>query len=198
MSLTGPSDTRKAAVVWRGTWGGFGDHNKGRHAIVQLGQDRPDLVDSGVSNWNEELLGPPNGRVKPFITMRQQVKQYKYQVWAPGKCASIRLALQLAADAAVFKIEHEDQEWYYPMLKPYVHYIPFVASENQTNLLDQLKWAEQHPIEVQNIVSNANAFAHKYLSSQGRDCYFVQLLLRYHNLTTDQVMVPTNAKRPPK
>ena len=63
MSVAGPADTRKAAVVWRGTWGGFGDHNKGRHAIVQLGQDRPDLVDSGVSNWNNELLGPPNGRV---------------------------------------------------------------------------------------------------------------------------------------
>ena len=184
-------------MVWRGTWGGFGSSDKGRHALVQLGQERPDVVDSGVSNWNEDLLGPPNGRVKPFITMRQQVKQYKYQVWAPGKCASIRLALQLAADAAVFKVEHEDCEWYYPMLKPYVHYIPVTASENLTNLLDQLKWAEQHPSEVQNIVASANAFAYKYLSSLGRDCYVIQLLLRYHNFTSDKVEMPNNVKRPP-
>ena len=184
-------------MVWRGTWGGFGRSDKGRHAIVQLGQDRPDIVDSGVSNWNEELLGPSNGRVKPYMTMRQQVKQYKYQVWAPGKCASIRLALQLAADAAVFKVEHEDREWYYPMLKPYVHYIPFTASENFTNLVDQLTWAEQHPSEVQSIVATANAFAKKYLSSLGRDCYFVQLLLRYHNLTSGEIEVPDDAKRPP-
>ena len=30
--------------------------------------------------------------------------QYKYLVWAPGNCASVRLALQLASDAAVLKV----------------------------------------------------------------------------------------------
>ena len=33
-----------------------------------------------------------------------QVDKYKYLVWAPGNCASVRLALQLASDAAVLKV----------------------------------------------------------------------------------------------
>lgn len=30
--------------------------------------------------------------------------KYKYLVWVPGNCASVRLALQLASDAAVLKV----------------------------------------------------------------------------------------------
>jgi hypothetical protein len=33
-----------------------------------------------------------------------QVDRYKYLVWVPGNCASVRLALQLASDAAVLKV----------------------------------------------------------------------------------------------
>lgn len=32
--------------------------------------------------------------------------RYKYLVWVPGNCASVRLALQLASDAAVLKVQH--------------------------------------------------------------------------------------------
>ena len=34
-----------------------------------------------------------------------QVDRYKYLVWVPGNCASVRLALQLASDAAVLKVQ---------------------------------------------------------------------------------------------
>ena len=34
----------------------------------------------------------------------RQVDKYKYLVWVPGNCASVRLALQLASDAAVLKV----------------------------------------------------------------------------------------------
>ncbi len=112
-------------------------------------------------------------------------------------CASIRLALQLAADAAVFKVEHEDMEWYYPMLQPYVHYIPIMANETFTNLLDQLHWAETHPDAVRAIVTNANMFARSYLSTLGRDCYTMQLLERYAALTIEELAQPRKVVSPP-
>ena len=37
-----------------------------------------------------------------------QVDKYKYLVWVPGNCASVRLAIQLASDAAVLKVINHD------------------------------------------------------------------------------------------
>ncbi len=194
---SGPHDTRKAAIVWRGTTGGFGGLKKGRHIVLELGLERPHLIDSGVSDWNVEHYGPDRGKLKPHMSMRDQVTRYKYQAWLPGNCASIRLALQLAADAAVFKVEHEDMKWYYPMLQPYVHYIPIMANETFTNLLDQLHWAETHPFAVRAIVTKANMFARSYLSALGRDCYTMQLLERYAALTIEELAQPRNVVPPP-
>ena len=195
--VSGQGDPRKASVVWRGTTGGFGGLSKGRHVLLQLGVDRPDLVDSGVSDWNEDIFGPHGGKLKPHMTMRDQVNKYKYQAWLPGNCASIRLALQLAADAAVFKVEHDDMEWYYPLLKPYVHYIPVTANVTHTDLVDKMDWAERHPNVVRNIVMSANQFARKFLSNTARDCYFIQLAHKFRQIMTGQPTLPTNFVLPP-
>ena len=185
-------------VVWRGTTGGFGGLRKGRKVVLQLGIDQPDLVDSGVSDWNEDLYGPDEGRLKTSMTMRKQVDTYKYQVWLPGNCASVRLGLQLASDSAVFKVENDESEWYYPLLKPYVHYIPISANETHTNLLEQLEWAESHPQDVRRIVSAANAFAQSYLSSQPRDCFFLHLLSKYFEFTAEHIDMPASPQALPQ
>ena len=179
-------------VVWRGTTGGFGGLKKGRSVILQLGLDKPNLVDSGVSDWNEDLYGPDKGRFKTSMPMHEQVETYKYQAWLPGNCASVRLALQLASDSAVFKVENEELEWYYPLLKPYVHYIPITANETHTNLLEQLEWAEANSDQIKRIVAAANEFANTYLSGQARDCFFLHLLLRYQELTVGHIKLPAS------
>ena len=195
--MSGPQDLRKPMVVWRGTTGGFGGLRKGRSVVLELGLNRPDLVDSGVSDWSEELWGPHKGRLKAAMPMREQIDTYKYQAWLPGNCASVRLALQLAADAVVFKVENDELEWYYPLLMPYVHYIPITANETDTNLLEQLKWAEANLDQVKRIVAAANDFAHRFLSGQARDCYFLHLLSKYHELTRDLVVLPSDVKSMP-
>ena len=66
------------------------------------------------------------------------------------------------------QIESPELEWYYPLLKPYEHYIPMVANESWVNLEEVIGWAEAHQEEVAKIVENATAFAIRYLSAQGR------------------------------
>lgn len=56
--------------------------------------------------------------------MPSQVDGYKYLLWVPGNCASLRMAAQLLSDAAVLKLDSPEIEWYYPLLQPWVHYIP--------------------------------------------------------------------------
>ena len=191
--MSGPDDPRKASVVWRGT-----TMSHKRHLFLQLGVDHPDLVDSGVSHWDNAAFGPDLGRHKPHIKMREQINKYKYQAWLPGNCASIRMALQLAADACIFKVEHDDTEWYYPLLQPYVHYVPVTANATHTDLLEKLEWAERHPQIVRDIVISANHFAHRYLSSSGRDCYFMQFLQKLRDITIGQPTRPPGTFVAPK
>ena len=66
------------------------------------------------------------------------------------------------------QIDSPELEWYYPLLKPYEHYIPMVANESWVNLEEVIGWAEAHQGEVAKIVENATAFALRYLSAQGR------------------------------
>lgn len=73
----GASDPRPATAVWRGSTGGFGGLRKGRAALLELGRRRPDLLDSGVYDWDEGRWGPPEGRVKPRMGLADQVDGHK-------------------------------------------------------------------------------------------------------------------------
>ena len=88
------------------------------------------------------------------------MQQYKYVVWAPGNCASVRLAKQLAADVLVMRLQSDEFEWYYPLLKPHEHYVPIPVNVSQpeanlssitaasVGLAAAVKWAEGHPEQV--------------------------------------------------
>lgn len=181
-------------AVWRGTTDAFQGWSKGRNALLQLGLERPDLIDSGVSRWSEQQMNESlsdKRLLKESLTFEEQVAMYKYLVWAPGNCASVRLALQLASDAAVFKIDNDESEWYYPLLKPFVHYIPLEANSTYVNLEDMMYWARHHQKEVDAMIQEANSFAQLYLSPNGRDCYAMKLIQRLHALTlTNKLTLP--------
>lgn len=180
-------------AVWRGTTDAFQGWSKGRNALLQLGLERPELIDSGVSRWSAELMNqtlPDKRFMKESLTFEEQVAMYKFLVWAPGNCASVRLALQLASDAAVFKIDNDESEWYYPLLKPFVHYIPLEANNTHVNLEDMMYWARHHQDEVAAMILEANAFTELYLSPLGRNCYAMQLIQRMYGLMLSTPVLP--------
>ena len=47
---------------------------KGRWALLELGRQRPDVIDSGVLNWNAEKFGDDDGRVKTKLSLATQVR----------------------------------------------------------------------------------------------------------------------------
>ena len=58
-----------------------------------------------------------------------QVALYKYIVNVEGNCAALRLKQLLAGPSAVFFVQSDEIEWFYPLLTPYVHYIPVSFSQ---------------------------------------------------------------------
>lgn len=51
-----------------------GAFEKGRSALLALGLQRPDIIDSGVKDWDEARWGPHEGRLKPSMSVREQVR----------------------------------------------------------------------------------------------------------------------------
>ena len=144
-----------------------------------------DLPYSGLPKEDKELA-----KVKPKMSMLEQVTQYKYIINADGHCAALRMRHLLASDSAVFWVETNQIEWFYPLLQPYVHYIPvrFLDYELDDPLRDivrKVAWAEAHPAKVATIVSNANRFAVTHLSDHALTCYSVQMLDEYARLFND-------------
>lgn len=136
------------------------------------------------------------------LFFRSPSHSIRYLVWAPGNCASVRLALQLASDSLVLKIDSSvEQEWYYPLLEPFEHYVPIEANETFVGVEEGVAWAEARPRESRRIVLAANAFARKYLSARGRYCYAAQLLsefvARYEGGSEEVVVLPEGAEAVP-
>lgn len=124
-------------------------------------------------------------------SLSQQVREHKYIVNVDGWCGSKRMKQLLASDSAIFNVVSMEDEWYTPLLKPMKHYIPvrFEAKDPDldegTELIEKIKWAQEHTEEVGNIVQHAKSFHGFYLSQRGEECYAVQLLEAYSSLLLD-------------
>jgi len=138
----------------------------------------------------EDHLALPH-QTKPKMSLADQVKGYKYILNADGHCAALRLRQLLASDSVVLWVESNQIEWFYPLLQPFVHYIPVqfdaqAAAHNPLpDLVEKIAWAEANPKVVANIMHNANKFATTHLSEHSLSCYSLQLLDEYARLFSD-------------
>eukprot|EP00798_Chlamydomonas_sp_ICE-L_P008581 gene8581-34018_t len=107
--------------------------------------------------------------------------RYKWLVHLDGQGLSSRLEQLLPLGSVIFKEESGYRGYYHHMLKPYEHYIPF-WKRGPEDILEALDWAEANDKKSEEIGSNAQNFAVKYLNSEARSCYMYTLLQRYAKL----------------
>ena len=110
-------------------------------------------------------------------------------VWLPGSCRRNALSLNVP----VFKADNTEPEWYYHLMRPFVHYIPFTVNNTDNNLNSMLRWANENSYAASVISQQANDFASFFLSSVGRECYALQLLYRLHKLGHGNFTLPVSA-----
>ena len=106
------------------------------------------------------------------MTIPEQLK-YRHLVVVDGNTACWdRLPWILASRSVCWKMESPHQCWYYPFLKPWVHYIPFTLEtleETWYRVKDDTKLQKE-------IVQNANQFYQTYLTRQAHGLYLATLL----------------------
>ena len=109
-------------------------------------------------------------------------------VWLPGSCRRNALSLNVP----IFKADSAEPEWYYHLMRPFVHYIPFTVNNTDFNLNSMLRWADENSYAASVISQQAHDFASFFLSSSGRECYALQLLYRLHKLGHGNFTLPAS------
>lgn len=112
-----------------------------------------------------------------FISRKDQLK-YKYLFNLDGStCTYPGYLWRLYSNSVVLKQETNNIQWFYPLFKPYKHYIPI--NLDMSNVAEQLDWLEAHDSEARQIAENATAQVEKYVTPDMIDAYIVYLLNKF-------------------
>ena len=114
--------------------------------------------------------------------VEQQKYKYMISVGTNANWAE-RIRLHMFTSSVLLKHEAECMEWFYYLMEPWKHYIPFDLM--MTDLIKNVEWAKQNDKECQNIVKNANQFAEEYLNENTMIDFTVAALKEYSNLYND-------------
>ena len=190
------SDKRESKAIFLGSSTGWWVGR--RRATILAGILHNDSVYSGYTQMIDlPYTGLPEADgekginiTKPHMELADQISRFKYIINADGHCAALRMRQLLASDSAVFWVESNQIEWFYPLLQPFVHYIPvrhldYEPEDPVHDIVAKVEWANRNPARVAAIVRNANKFALTHLSDHAITCYTVQLLDEYAKLFYD-------------
>lgn len=110
------------------------------------------------------------------------VTQYKYHVNIDGAtCVYPTFQWKLLSGGLTFKIHRDEQiQWFYPGLKPSVHYIS--VQGDLSDLIEKIQWAKTHDEESKQIAENARHFALNNLMPEHILYYCYKVLLKYASM----------------
>lgn len=155
----------------------------GRGKLWHLQQQHPDLLEVGICRATsidnlQSVLEAMDWHQKPYMTMEEQAKRYKYVVYLEGTCGwADRLKNLLALGMVIFMQQTPCHECFVPLLQPWVHYIPI--KNDLSDLVDKIKWARAHDEAAREIALNASDFAHRHLCIASWQLYIGSVLFEY-------------------
>jgi len=129
--------------------------------------------------------GPSGGHYNPA--------EFKYVIvtlGSYGRSTSGRLAGILAHSGAVVMLEKTPFFYHFSArMQPWVHYVPI--SYSMADIVEKVKWLQQHDDLAQRIVINAKHFARSYLRMEDYYCYAATSLE-----TLGQIMITSDVLQP--
>ncbi|GAB1598526.1 protein O-glucosyltransferase 1-like [Argonauta hians] len=152
-----------------------------RDPLILLSRKSPDLVDAKYTKnqaWRslEDTLGEnPAEEVK----LEDHCK-YKYLFNFRGVAASFRLKHLFLCESLVFHVGSDWLEFFYPSLKPWIHYIPIRS--DMSNVRELLEFAQENDEVVKKIAERGRKHIWNNLRMKDVSCYWKTLLERYSKL----------------
>ncbi|PNH08717.1 KDEL motif-containing protein 2 [Tetrabaena socialis] len=135
-----------------------------RESLPTLSAKNPDLLDIGV-------LGQRRGAAVPL----QHQNVFRYLVSTDGWAISSKLDKYLLLGSTIIKAVSSRYGYYYSALKPGEHYLNCLNS-SKDDIVDTVRWAQEHDDEAARIAANAQRFAVRHLHRGARLCYYRTLV----------------------
>ncbi|XP_054021862.1 protein O-glucosyltransferase 1 [Dryobates pubescens] len=157
-----------------------------RDPLVLLSRENPELVDAEYTKnqaWKSEkdTLGKPPAKEIPLVDHCK----YKYLFNFRGVAASFRLKHLFLCGSLVFHVGEEWLEFFYPQLKPWVHYIP--VRSDLSNIRELLQFVKENDDIAQEIAERGRQFITEHLKMEDVSCYWEHLLSEYSQALTYKV-----------
>ncbi|XP_033209397.1 O-glucosyltransferase rumi homolog [Belonocnema kinseyi] len=175
-----PWELKKGIVFFRGS-----RTSSERDNLILLSRIRPNLVDARYTKnqaWKSEedtLHAPPAAEVA-----LESHCAYKYLFNYRGVAASFRHKHLFLCRSLVFHVGHEWNEFYYNLMKPWIHYIPVPKDASQSELEELVQFAKDNDEISKKIAHRGRDFIWEKLRMTDVICYWRRLLKMYIKLLT--------------
>lgn len=127
-----------------------------------------------------------------FMEQSNQL-QYKYLITLDGStCTYPGLLYRLYSNSVVLKQETGNIQWFYPLLKPFEHYIP--VSKDLNDLTEKYQWLKSHDEEARNISIKAYELIKKAVSYEHMMFSYIPHILNKYSNTLDFDVAKFNKK----
>eukprot|EP00088_Acartia_fossae_P005994 TRINITY_DN12730_c0_g1_i3.p1 TRINITY_DN12730_c0_g1~~TRINITY_DN12730_c0_g1_i3.p1 ORF type:complete len:411 (+),score=73.39 TRINITY_DN12730_c0_g1_i3:47-1279(+) len=161
-----------------------------RDPLVLLSRDSPTLLDAQYTKnqaWRSEkdTLGAQPAKE---VTLEEHCR-YKYLFNYRGVAASFRFKHLFLCGSLVIHVGDQWQEFFYPALKPWLHYIPLpnAPKAGQEEIREVLQFARENDAVVQKIAARGSEFIAEHLKFKDISCYWKKLLMNYAALLNYKV-----------
>ncbi|XP_037590976.1 protein O-glucosyltransferase 1 isoform X3 [Cebus imitator] len=121
----------------------------------------------------EDTLGKPAAKDVHLVDHCK----YKYLFNFRGVAASFRFKHLFLCGSLVFHVGDEWLEFFYPQLKPWVHYIP--VKTDLSNVQELLQFVKANDDVAQEIAERGSQFIRNHLQMDDITCYWENLLTEY-------------------
>ncbi|KAG8522011.1 Protein O-glucosyltransferase 1, partial [Galemys pyrenaicus] len=160
-----------------------------RDPLILLSRKNPKLVDAEYTKnqaWKSmkvttsllnkttaDTLGKPAAKDVHLVDHCK----YKYLFNFRGVAASFRFKHLFLCGSLVFHVGDEWLEFFYPQLKPWVHYIP--VKTDLSNVQELLQFVKANDDVAQEIAERGSQFIMNHLQMDDITCYWENLLVEY-------------------
>ncbi|XP_071612450.1 protein O-glucosyltransferase 1 isoform X2 [Heliangelus exortis] len=134
-----------------------------------------------VFSFSKDTLGKPPAKEIPLVDHCK----YKYLFNFRGVAASFRLKHLFLCGSLVFHVGEEWLEFFYPQLKPWVHYIP--VRSDLSDVRELLQFVKENDAIAQEISERGRQFITEHLQMEDVSCYWEHLLSEYSQVLTYKV-----------
>lgn len=124
----------------------------------------PQQIDARFTNLNNSFSEDKSGNDLKFVVEKlfgdtarlEEVDHltHKYLISTDGCVAAWLRPVWIMASNSVLLFQHKFEQWFYPSLKAWVHYVPI--KDDISNILEIHKWLITHDVEAKKISENAN------------------------------------------